>query len=58
VGSKLNRMPGRETRLDGTAMAGGWLTPAPATAPVPFLFPGGEDEIFRDPFADFTPSRR
>ncbi len=25
---------------------------------VPFLFPGGEDDIFRDPFGDFLPSSR
>jgi len=26
--------------------------------PAPFLFPGTEDDIFRDPFGDFSPSRR
>lgn len=24
----------------------------------PFLFPGGEDDIFRDPFGEFLPSSR
>lgn len=26
--------------------------------PAPFLFPGGEDDIFRDPFSDCDPSSR
>lgn len=58
MGSKLNRMPGRDTRLDDSALTGARLSPPPIVAPIPFLFPGGEDEIFRDPFADFAPSRR
>ncbi len=59
MGSKLSRhpMPGAQGKEAGGGRLGLPLG-AGLSHPTPFLFPGGEDDIFRDPFGDFVPSGR
>lgn len=61
MGSKLSGapMPGGPRKDPPTGTAGRRILQAEAgTSPGPYLFPGGEDDIFRDPFGDFVPSSR
>ncbi len=53
------RTPARSShRLEVSAGSVGRPAHTGPALPPPFLFPGGEDDIFCDPFGDFLPSRR